>query len=155
MAHHIAFNPDSVHLAMKNLLLEMESGGAGSLTNMQTNVQQFTVDGSNRSFGSIDSLRGLTDHLKTSLTKRSEDARLLYDELSEALTALELIISDLNAREDDQSLKSAQMLENVQDVVESRITPTTPASTGDRGSGPSAEDIKSGGFSGSSGEASP
>ncbi len=153
MAHHISFNGDSVRFAMKNLLAEMQSGGDGSLTNMQTNVQQFTVDGATRSYGRIDSLRGLTDNLKVSLGARSADARVLYDELSDALDALELIIADLNAREDDNSLKSVQVLENMQDVVESTITPATPVSTGQNGAGQTSEQVKAGGFTADPGNA--
>ena len=147
MAHHIAFNSETVRLAAKNLLFELESNGEGSLTNMQTNVKKFMVDGANESFGSIDSLSGLTANLRQSLGLRAVEARQLLNDFTDALDALDLIIADLNAREDDQSLKSVQMLENMQDLVESRITPTTPASNGQYGSGSTADQVQAGGFS--------
>lgn len=147
MAHHIAFNPDSVRTALNTLRLEMEQGGEGSLTNMNANVKKFVVDGDPEGYGSVDSLRGLTGSLRVSLANRSVDARLLYNDLVDALDALELIIADLKAREDDQSLKSVQMIENMQELVESRITPTTPAVNGQNSSVSTADQVQAGGFS--------
>ena len=159
MAHHISFNSESVKLAMTNLLLEMESGGEGSLTNMESNVRRFVVNGQEQQNGGIGSLTQLTSNLRTSLAARSGDARVLYNELVEALDALELVISDLNAREDDQSQRSAVMLENVQELMQSTVTPppnsTTPTSPAGSGtSGPSSDQLKDAGFGNGSGDAS-
>ena len=148
MAHHISFNPDSIQVAMKNLLLEMESGGEGSLTNMQSNVRRFSVNGQEQQNGGIGSLTGLTQNLRTSLAARSADARKLYDELVQALETLELVINDLNAREDNQSQVSANMLENVHDLMQSTVTPppaSTTSATAAGSGGPTIEQIKAAG----------
>lgn len=145
MAHQISFNPDSVRAAMNNLLVEMDNGGEGSLNNMPTNVRRYTINGQENSNGGITSLSNLRTKLHMSLYARSQEATTLQTELLAALDALERIIADLNAREDDQSMKSANMLENVQEFMTNTMA-EAPSGTSS-GANPTREQINAaGGF---------
>ncbi|MBV0894045.1 hypothetical protein [Microbacterium sp. NC79] len=147
MAHQISFNPDSVRAAMNNLLVEMDNGGEGSLNNMPTNVRRYTINGQENSNGGIESLTNLRTKLHVSLSARSTEAAALQSDLVAALDALELIIADLNAREDDQSLKSAHLLENVQQFVTTSMADSTAGGAGGGSSNPTRDEINAaGGF---------
>lgn len=141
MANFISFNAESIRLAMTNLLRAIETNDEGALADMPDNVKKFHVNGDAETTGGIIPLTVLVGRLKSALHSRSGEAMKVYQEMVSALDKLELIISDLNKREDENSRISANTLEQLQSLMQSELG----------GSSSSAQTLTGGGGGGGGG----